>query len=32
MPTQDELKKQVGFKAVDDYVQSGMVIGLGTGR
>ena len=28
MPTQDELKKQVGFKAVDDYVQSGMVIGL----
>ena len=31
MPTQDELKKQVGFKAVDDYVRSGMVVGLGTG-
>jgi ribose 5-phosphate isomerase A len=29
--TQDELKKMVGFKAVDDYVKSGMVIGLGTG-
>lgn len=29
--TQDELKKQVGYKAVDDYVRSGMVIGLGTG-
>lgn len=29
--TQDELKKQVGYKAVDDYVQSGTVIGLGTG-
>merc|ERR1711924_96098 len=28
---QDELKKQVGYKAVDDYVKSGMVIGLGTG-
>eukprot|EP00913_Durusdinium_trenchii_P010819 g10148.t1 len=27
----DELKKQVGFKAVDDYVKSGTVIGLGTG-
>ena len=31
MPTQDELKKQVGYKAVDDYVRSGMKIGLGTG-
>ena len=31
MPTQDELKKMVGFKAVDDYVKSGMVVGLGTG-
>jgi ribose 5-phosphate isomerase A len=29
--TQEELKKQVGYKAVDDYVTSGMVIGLGTG-
>nr|AAW79354.1 chloroplast ribose-5-phosphate isomerase [Heterocapsa triquetra] len=29
--TQDELKKQVGYKAVDDYVKSGTVIGLGTG-
>lgn len=26
-----ELKKLVGYKAVDDYVKSGMVIGLGTG-
>jgi ribose 5-phosphate isomerase A len=31
MATQDELKKQVGYKAVDDYVRSGMVVGLGTG-
>jgi ribose 5-phosphate isomerase A len=29
--SQDELKKQVGYQAVDDYVRSGMVIGLGTG-
>ena len=29
--TQDELKKMVGFKAVDDYVKSGMIVGLGTG-
>ncbi|EWM26792.1 ribose-5-phosphate isomerase [Nannochloropsis gaditana] len=29
--SQDELKKQVGYKSVDDYVQSGMVVGLGTG-
>lgn len=29
--TQDELKKLVGYKAVDDYVRSGTVIGLGTG-
>ena len=29
--TQDELKKMVGYKAVDDYVKSGMVVGLGTG-
>merc|ERR1719199_1865501 len=31
MATQDELKKQVGYKAVDDFVSSGMVVGLGTG-
>merc|ERR1719409_2335553 len=31
MVSQDELKKQVGFKSVDDYVKSGMVVGLGTG-
>jgi hypothetical protein len=29
--TQDELKQMVGYKAVDDYVTSGMVVGLGTG-
>jgi ribose 5-phosphate isomerase A len=29
--SQDELKKQVGYQAVDDYVKSGMVVGLGTG-
>lgn len=29
--SQDELKKMVGYKAVDDYVRSGMVVGLGTG-
>lgn len=29
--SQDELKKLAGFKAVDDYVKSGMVVGLGTG-
>jgi ribose 5-phosphate isomerase A len=29
--TQDELKKLVGYKAVDDYVKSNMVVGLGTG-
>lgn len=29
--SQDELKKMVGYKAVDDYVNSGMVVGLGTG-
>jgi len=29
--TQDELKKEVGYKAVDEYVKSGMVVGLGTG-
>ena len=29
--SQDELKKQVGYKAIDDYVKSGMVVGLGTG-
>jgi len=28
---QDELKRQTGYKAVDDYVKSGTVIGLGTG-
>lgn len=31
MASQDELKKQAGYKAVDDYVRSGTVIGLGTG-
>jgi len=31
MATQDELKQQVGYKSVDDYVTSGMVVGLGTG-
>ena len=31
LQSQDELKKQVGYKAVDDYVKSGMVVGLGTG-
>lgn len=31
MVSQDELKKQVGYKAVDDYVKSGQVVGLGTG-
>ncbi|CAN8072159.1 unnamed protein product [Agarophyton chilense] len=30
-PSVDELKKQTGYKAVDDYVKSGMVVGLGTG-
>jgi ribose 5-phosphate isomerase A len=29
--SQDELKKEAGYKAVDDYVKSGMVVGLGTG-
>lgn len=29
--SQDELKKQVGYKAVDDFVKSGQVVGLGTG-
>jgi len=29
--SQDELKKMVGYQAVDDYVRSGMIIGLGTG-
>jgi ribose 5-phosphate isomerase A len=28
---QNELKKLAGYKAVDDHVRSGMVIGLGTG-
>eukprot|EP00180_Rhodochaete_pulchella_P001611 Plantae.Rhodophyta-Rhodochaete_pulchella.ctg24439.p1 GENE.Plantae.Rhodophyta-Rhodochaete_pulchella.ctg24439~~Plantae.Rhodophyta-Rhodochaete_pulchella.ctg24439.p1 ORF type:complete len:281 (+),score=52.80 Plantae.Rhodophyta-Rhodochaete_pulchella.ctg24439:445-1287(+) len=27
----EELKRQTGYKAVDDYVTSGMVVGLGTG-
>ena len=31
MVSQDELKKLTGYKAVDDYVTSGMVVGLGTG-
>ena len=29
--SQDELKKLVGYKSVDDHVESGMVVGLGTG-
>merc|ERR1712194_146919 len=29
--SQDELKKQTGYQAVDDYAKSGMVVGLGTG-
>jgi len=29
--SQAELKKQVGYQSVDDYVRSGMVVGLGTG-
>lgn len=29
--SQDTLKQQVGYKAIDDYVRSGMVVGLGTG-
>ncbi|KAJ1454996.1 ribose 5-phosphate isomerase A-domain-containing protein [Pelagophyceae sp. CCMP2097] len=31
MSSQDELKKLVGYKAIDDYVVSGMKVGLGTG-
>lgn len=31
MASADELKKLTGYKAVDDYVKSGMVVGLGTG-
>lgn len=31
MASQEELKKLAGYKAVDDYVRSGMVVGLGTG-
>ena len=31
MSSQDELKRQTGYRAVDDYVKSGMVVGLGTG-
>ena len=31
MVSQDELKRQTGYKAIDDYVESGMVVGLGTG-
>lgn len=30
-PDQINLKKIVGYKAVDDYVKSGMIVGLGTG-
>ncbi len=29
--TTHELKKLAGYKAVDDYVKSGMLVGLGTG-
>jgi len=28
---QDQLKREVGYKSVDDYVRDGMVVGLGTG-
>ena len=31
LSSQNDLKRQVGYKAVDDYVRSGMVVGLGTG-
>lgn len=31
MLSQDECKKLVGYKAVDDFVKSGQVVGLGTG-
>ena len=31
MTSQEELKKQTGYKAIDDYVTSGMKVGLGTG-
>jgi len=31
MATQDELKRDVGYRAIDDYVKSGMKVGLGTG-
>lgn len=30
-PSVEDLKKQTGYKAIDDYVTSGMVVGLGTG-
>ena len=30
-PTAAELKKLTGYKAVDAFVRSGMVVGLGTG-
>lgn len=29
--SKEDLKRVVGYKAVDDYVRSGMVVGLGTG-
>ena len=29
--SKEELKKMVGYRAIDDYVKSGMVVGLGTG-
>ena len=31
MASQEELKRQTGYKAIDDYVKSGMKVGLGTG-
>ena len=31
MASQDELKQMTGYKSVDDHVESGMVVGLGTG-
>lgn len=31
LQTQDELKRDAGYRAVDDYVRNGTTIGLGTG-
>ena len=32
MPSQDRLKKQVGYQAIDDYVTSGMKVGWARAR